>query len=173
MSPSRFALKTSTQTRVAAHALASLVPFGLYYLILFVVCYLVVSQGQDALYDEPTPGFEWKVAFGSLILAGLLTWTRSSFATMFTDDLGKTVLQAIVWFAVFVVIYRFHPWHGAGIGLATMLIVTGLATMAVESMLAPRSVERFESKAVAKPIRRPAYAAPQPRQNTAPAPTAK
>lgn len=147
-----------------------LITFAIYYLTLLVVCFLVVSQGQDALYDEPTPGFEWKVAFGSMLLAALLTWTRSSFATMFTDEIGKTTLQAIVWFAVFTLIFRFHPWHGAGIGLATMLIVTGLATMGVESMLAPKATERFESKAVAKPIRRPAYAAPQPGKAAIPTP---
>ncbi len=150
-----------------------LLTFAIYYLVLLVVCFLVVSQGQDALYDEATPGFEWKVAFGSLILAGVLTWTHSSFATMFTDEIGKTVLQAIVWFAVFVVIYRFHPWHGAGIGLATMLIVTGLATLAVDSIFAPKSAERFESQQVAKPVRRPVYSAPQPKAAPAPAPTAK
>jgi len=150
-----------------------LLTFAVYYLVLFVVCFLVVSQGQDALYDEPTPGFEWKVAFGSLLLALLLTWTRSTFATMFTDDIGKTALQAIAWFAVFVLIFRFHPWHGAGIGLATMLIVTGLASLAVESMFAPKSTQRFEAQQVAKPIRRPAYAAPQPGKDAFPAPATK
>ena len=153
--------------------LSLLLTFAIYYVVLFVVCFFVVSQGQDALYDEATPGFEWKVAVGSLLLALLLTWTRSSFATMFTDEIGKTVLQAIVWFGVFVLIFRFHPWHGAGIGLATMLIVTGLASLAVESLFAPKSTQRFEAQQVAKPIRRPAYAAPQPTQAPAPAPATK
>ncbi len=151
---------------------ALILPFAIYYLVLYVVCFLVVSQGQDALYDEPTPGFAWKVALGSFLLAAMLTWTHSSFATMFTDDFGKTALQAILWFGVFVLIFRFHPWHGAGIGLATMLIVTGLATMGVDSMMSPRPTERFETKGIAPPIRRPAYGAPQP-SKPAGAPVAK
>ena len=137
-----------------------LTSFAVYYLVLFVVSFLVVSQGQDALYDEPTPNFEWKVAFGAGILAAVLTYTHSSFATMFTDDFGATVIQAIVWFAVFALVYRFHPWHAAGIGLATMLIVTGLATMAVDSMLSPRPTDRFESKQLAPPLRRPTGGTP-------------
>ena len=137
-----------------------IISFAIYFLVLYVVCFLVVSQGQDALYDEATAGLPWKVALGTLILASMLTWTRSSFATMFTDDIGKTTLQAILWFGVFVLVFRFHPWHGAGIGIATMCIVTGMTTMAVQSMLAPRPTDRYESKAIAPPIRRPAYSAP-------------
>ena len=145
-----------------------LTSFAVYYLVLFVVCFLVVSQGQDALYDEPTPNFEWKVALGAGILAAALTYTHSSFATMFTDDFGKTVIQGILWFGVFTLIYRFHPWHAAGIGLATMLIVTGLATMGVDSMLSPRPTNRFESKQVTTPLRRPT-GAPAPKPAAGPA----
>ena len=145
-----------------------LISFALYYLILFVICFLVVNQGQDALYDEAPPGAGWKVALGSLLLAAMLTWTRSSFATMFTDDITKTTLQAILWFGVFTLIFRFHPWHALGIGLGTMIISSVLATMAVQSMLERRPAERFESKAVSTPIRRPVYSAP-PVSKSAPA----
>ena len=147
-----------------------LVSFAVYYLILFAVCFLVCSQGQDALYDEPTPGLVAKVLLGSLLLAMMLTYTRSSFATMFTDDIGKTAIQGILWFGVFVLIFRFHPWHGLGIGLATMLIVTGMATMAVESMTSKTPTQRYETKSISTPIRRSAAGgAARP----APAPAAK
>jgi hypothetical protein len=33
------------------------------------------------------------------------------------------------------VIFQFHPWHALGLGLATMLMVSGLATMGVDSIL--------------------------------------
>ena len=138
-----------------------LLAFAVYFFVLFVACFVVVNQGQDALYDEPTPGMGWKVTFGTLILAVMLTWTHSSFATMFTDDFGKTALQGILWFLVFLFVFRFHPWHALGIGLATMLIVTGLATMAVESMLNRRPSNRYETKAIAEPIRRPSFSAPR------------
>ena len=48
-----------------------------------------------------------------------------------------TVLQAIVWFGVFTLIFQFHPWHALGLGIATMLLVQGLATMGVNSILTP------------------------------------
>ncbi len=146
-------------------------PFLIYYLLLFVACYIIVEYGQVYLYDEATPGRGAKVALGALILAAMLTWTRSNYATMFTDDFLWTALQAIVWFAVFVLVFRFHPWHGGGLGLAAMLLITGTATIAVDSMLAPKSTQRIDTRAVIKPIRRPAYAAPQPgKAAAAPAP---
>ena len=145
------------------------VAFLAYYLILYVVCFLVVSQGQDALYDEATPGFPWKVAAGSLLLAAMLTKTRSSFATMFTDDITWTVLQAILWVGVFMLIYRFQPWHALGIGLATMLILTGLASMAVESLLSRTPTNRAETRGIAPPVRRPAFGNGQAARPDAPA----
>ena len=139
---------------------AILVAFAVYWLILFVVSFLIVSQGHDTLYDEPPPQIGRKVLLGSLILAAVLTYTRSSFATMFTDNIGPTVIQGIIWFGVFTLIYRFHPWHALGIGLATMVVFTGMATMGVDSLQTPRSSQRFESKSVATPIRRPTYSSP-------------
>ena len=73
--------------------------FLIYYLILFASCYIVVEYGQNYFYDEATPGVAAKVAIGTLLLAAILTWTRSDFATMFTSDLYKTALQAILWSA--------------------------------------------------------------------------
>ena len=59
----------------------------------------------------------------------------ASYESMFTTNIIWTVLQGIVWFGVFTLIFQFHPWHALGLGLATMLLVTGLATMGVESLL--------------------------------------
>ena len=56
---------------------------------------------------------------------------------MFTTNIIWTVLQAIVWFGVFTLIFQFHPWHALGLGIATMLLVQGLATMGVNSILTP------------------------------------
>jgi hypothetical protein len=36
---------------------------------------------------------------------------------------------------VFTLIFQFHPWHALGLGIVTMLLVTGLATMGVDSLL--------------------------------------
>jgi hypothetical protein len=116
-------------------------PFLIYWLVLFVACFVVVELGQDQLYDEVTPHAGLKVAGGSLILAVLLTALRwaehpASFESMFTTNIIWTLLQGIVWAGVFILIFQFQPWHGLGLGLATMLLVTGLATMGVESLLA-------------------------------------
>ncbi len=150
-----------------------LVSFAVYYLILFAVCFFVVGQGHDTLYDEPMAGTGWKVAVGSLLLAVMLTWTHSSFATMFTDDIGKTAFQGILWFGVFVLIFRFHPWHGVGIGLATMMIVSGLATMGVDSMMSRTPSDRFETQSITTPVRRPAYGTPVPKAAPVPTPAPK
>src|SRR6185312_3683220 len=123
-----------------AALLGYLWPFLIYYVILFVVCYIVVEYGQNYLYDEVTPGVASKVALGTLILATILTWTRSNFADMFTSDLPRTVLLSIVWVGVFILVYRFHPWHGFGLAIATLLIFAGMSTLAVDSMLSPSSL---------------------------------
>jgi hypothetical protein len=116
-------------------------PLLIYWLVFFVACFVVVEVGHDQLYDEVTPHAGLKVAGGSLLIAILLTTLRAkglpaSYETMFTTNIIWTLLQAIVWAGVFILIFQFHPWHGLGLGLATMMLVTGLATMGVESLLA-------------------------------------
>ena len=138
--------------------------FLISYLILFVICYIVAEFGQTYFYDEATPGVGLKVALGALILAAMLTWTRSNFATMFTSDLAFTALQAIVWAGVFILIFRFQPWHGFGFGVATMLVLVGLSTIAVDSLtVRTRSGDRIDTSVpVRPPPRRPSYSAPKP-----------
>jgi hypothetical protein len=116
-------------------------PFLIYWLVMFVACFVVVEVGQDQLYDQVTPRSGLKVASGSLLIALLLTWLRArgepvSYESMFTTYFAWTVLQGIVWFGVFTLIFQFHPWHALGLGLITMVLVTGLATMGVDSVLA-------------------------------------
>jgi hypothetical protein len=143
-------------------------PLLIYWLVLFVACFVVVEVGHDQLYDEPTPHAGLKVTGGSLLLAILLTALNyynhpASYLTMFTSDIMWTLLQTIVWVGVFILIFQFHPWHGLGIGLATMFMVTGLATMGVESL-----TKKSTSAAVTK-----AKVPSQPvRQSTAPPPLA-
>jgi hypothetical protein len=141
----------------------------IYWLVLFVACFVVVEFGHDQLYDEPPSRAGLRVAAGSLVLALLLTWlkardTPASFDSMFTTNIAWTVLQGIVWFGVFTLIFEFHPWHALGLGLATMLLVSGLATMGVDSLMtrtAPGSVaaQPFSPKPA---VRQPLSPAPGP-----------
>ncbi len=112
----------------------------IYWLVLFVSCFVVVEVAHDQLYDEVTPHAGLKVTGGSLLLALLLTVFRAygvpaSYESMFTSNIIWTVLQGLVWFGVFTLVFQFHPWHALGLGIATMLLVTGLATMGVDSLL--------------------------------------
>jgi hypothetical protein len=123
-------------------------PLLIYWLVLFVVCFMLIEVAQDQLYDAVTPHVGLKVAGGSLLLAGLLTALRfygfpASFESMFTTNIGWTLLQGVVWFLVFMLVFQFHPWHALGLGVVTMVLVSGLATMGVESIMAkPRDVSR-------------------------------
>jgi hypothetical protein len=148
--------------------MAMLWAFLIYWLVVFVGCYVVIEIGQDQLYDEVTPHVGLKVTGGSFLLALMLAefyhrQAAASFESMFTNNFVWTVLQAIVWFGVFTLIFQFHPWHALGLGIATMLLVQGLATMGVNSILTPTpaAVSRSAS-AVNKPVR----------QSLAPPPTA-
>ena len=155
-------LRTVPKPPVPPMLLPLIWTFLINYLILFVVSYAIVEFAQSYFYDEVTPARTVKVAFGSLILAGVLTWTKSNFATMFTNDIKWTILQAIVWFGVFVLVYRFQPWHGGALALAAMLLICGTATMVVDSMLTPRNMNVLDTtKPVNKPPRRPTYGAPK------------
>jgi hypothetical protein len=115
-------------------------PFLIYWLVIFVACFVVSEVAQDQLYDEVTPHVGLKVTAGSCLIAMLLTALRhygfpASFESMFTTNIAWTLLQGVVWFGVFTLILQFHPWHALGLGIATMLMVSGLATMGVESVL--------------------------------------
>jgi hypothetical protein len=126
---------------------------AIYWLVMFVACFVVVEVGHDQLYDEVTPHAGLKVAGGSLLIAILLTVLKyfdlpASYESMFTTNLIWTVLQGIVWFAVFTLVFQFHPWHALGLGLITMLLVTGLATMGVDSLMSPQAASPAASRAV-------------------------
>ncbi len=135
-------------------------PLLIYWLVVFVACFVVVEIGQDQLYDEVTPRAGLKIAGGSLLIALLLTWLRFrgdpvSYDSMFTSNIAWTLLQGIVWFGVFCLIYQFHPWHALGLGVATMVLVSGLATMGVESILAKGPATAAATRAVvpSQPVR--------------------
>jgi hypothetical protein len=139
--------------------MTTILAFLIYWLVVFVGCYVVVEVGQDQLYDEVTPRVGLKVTGGSVILAAMLTvfhvrGSSASFETMFTTNILWTVFQAIVWIGVFTLILQFHPWHAFGLGIATMLLVQGLATMGVNSMLSPTpATVNQPAGAVNKPVR--------------------
>lgn len=131
--------------------------FVVYFLILFVVSYIVVEYGQNYFYDEVTAGAPAKVAIGALLLALMMTWTKSNLATMFTEQIQWTVLLAILWTGVFILIYQFQPWHGFGLAMATLLIFAGMSTIVVDSLFSPKPAGRMDITIENKPIRRPAY----------------
>ncbi len=150
-------------------------PFVIYWLVMFVACFVVVEIGQDQLYDQVTPHAGLKVLAGSLVIAALLTALRvygfpASFESMFTTNIGWTLLQGIVWFLVFTLILQFHPWHALGLGIATMLMISGLATMGVESLLAkPAATSRATRPLVLRdPVRQSLAPAAQPGAPAAP-----
>lgn len=132
---------------------ALILSFLLNWVILFLACYMVTEFGQNYFYDEPTPGLGWKVALASAILAAVLSWTKTSYDTMFTSDIGWTVLLGIVAFVVFLFVLQFHPMHAFAIGVLTILIIGGLATLAVDSFKS-RSRPLQEIARPAKPIRK-------------------
>ena len=92
---------------------------------------MLVEIGHDQLYDEVTTRAGLKVAGGSFLLAGSVGGLRfygfpASFESMFTTNIGWTLLQGVVWFLVFMFIFQFHPWHALGIGVAAMLLAQEL-----------------------------------------------
>jgi hypothetical protein len=118
-------------------------PLLIYWLVLFVACFVLVEIGHDQLYDEAPPRAGLRVAGGSFLLAALLAALRvyghpASFESMFTTNIGWTLLQGVVWFLVFMFVFQFHPWHALGLGVITMVLISGLATMGVDSVLANR-----------------------------------
>jgi hypothetical protein len=145
-----------------------ILPFILNWLVLFVACYIVTEYAQYYLYDEATPGVGWKSALAAAILAAVLTWTRTSYDTMLTSELGKTVIQAIVWFAVFTLVLRFHPWHALGLGVVTMLLIAGLATLAVDSFERTTDRRPVPERRPSQPFRQPLSPATGPPTVTPP-----
>jgi magnesium-transporting ATPase (P-type) len=135
--------------------LASVWPFLIYWMVLFATCLSVVEIGHDWLYDEVPKDAPLRVAAGTAVLAALATVARPSFDTMFTDYIHWTVLQGIVWFAVFALVFQFHPWHALAAGLAVMVLVPGLATMGVQSLTRPSTAAApAPTRPVAPPIRK-------------------
>lgn len=134
---------------------STVIPFLVYWLLIFVVNYVVVEYGQNYLYDEATPKFGLKVLGGSFLLAALATWLRPSFDTMFTNTFHWTALQALAWVGVFLLLYQFHPPHALLIGLTAMVIVLGLATMTAESLTRPRQTLAPTNTRNNGPVRRP------------------
>ena len=111
-----------------------LVTFLVYWMAFFAACYLVVEQAQNYYYEEPTPGYPWKVAIGSFIMAIFATRLPIDFSTMFSSSVHWTLLHAIVWFVIFTLLFQFHPKHALILSLLTLLTIPGLATMAIDSL---------------------------------------
>jgi len=143
--------------------LAILWTFLIYWLVMFVLSYIAVEVGQDQLYDEVTPMAGVKVASGSFLLAAMLTYFHPTFDSMFTTNIAWTVLQALVWLGVFILIYQFHPPHALAIALPLMLISSGFATMGVDSVMKPTPTLRpVSATPTSKPVRKSFGGRPAP-----------
>ncbi len=141
--------------------LSVIVAFLVFWLILFVACFVVSEYAQKYLYDETAANLGVKLAIGTAILAALATAFRPSYDTMFTSEIAWTVLQAIAWFLVFMLVLGFHLPHALGLGLATFVLAAGMATMAIDSLTGDTPAgTRVEIRPPSKPLRRPAYAPP-------------
>ena len=137
-------------------------PFLVYAMIMFVVSYIFVEYGHKYLYDEVPPRVALKVALGALVMAAVLTWTRTSFETMFTADIHWTALLMLVWAGVFILIFQFQPLHGASLALVAALLVPGLATIAVQGVTTSRPDSSRQRAAPNKPYRKPMGGTPVP-----------
>jgi hypothetical protein len=154
--------------------LSAILSFLFYWLVMYVATYVIAEYAQNYLYDEATPALGWKVAAGTFLLSILLTRFRPSFETMFTADIGWTILQAIAWTAVFVFIYQFHPPHAVLLGVVSFVLLSGLTTLALDSFnrTGTAASARREVIPQAKPQRRPAFApGPPPAGKAEPAKT--
>jgi hypothetical protein len=149
-----------------------IVPLIVSWLILFVALYIVTEYGHYYLYDQGPPLLWARAAGGALVLAVLLTWKPLSFDTMFTSEIGRTILHGIAWFLVFMFALRFHPWHALGLGVATLLLVPGLAGLAVDSFNRSRGRNPIPVRTPSKPFRQaiPSGSAPPPAAQPAEAP---
>jgi hypothetical protein len=133
---------------------STILPLLVYWLILYVACYILLEFAQTYLYDEVTPAMPLKVALGTLVFAVLLTWRRTSFESLFMTDLAWSVFQAIVWFVVFTLLFRFHPQHALAISLVAFAILSGAATLAINSMTGMNPGGAAATRAPSKPVRR-------------------
>jgi hypothetical protein len=134
--------------------LSLFVPFLVHWLVFFAAIYIIVEYGQTYFYDETTPNAGLKVLFASVLLAALQTWARTSYDTMFTGEIAKTVLQAIVWFTVFTLILRFHPPHALAISLVSMILLTGAANLASSSLSGRAGGGRSDNRPASRPLRK-------------------
>jgi hypothetical protein len=137
-------------------------PLAIYWTVLFFCCYTILEFAQNYLYDEVTPGAPWKVAVGTFLLAAALMYTRTRLDTMFTSQIRSTIVQAILWFGVFTLVFRFQPVHGGVIGILAMCILSVLATMAVDSMSTATQASVRQPRSTSKPPRRPSVYVPPP-----------
>lgn len=141
----------------------NVLPFLIYWAVFWVACLGVMELFQDWFYDEVTPHSLWKAMGGSCLLAAAATYFRPSFETLFTSNLAWTLLQAIIWFGVFTLILQFHPMHALGVGLVTMVLISGLATLGVDSLTKPKVVRAPTARQTNEPLRKslgPATATP-------------
>ncbi len=155
--------------------------FLIYWLVMFVTCYVVVDFGQRYYYEEPTKHAALRVAAGSLIFAALLTRRgvvvgrlAGEIPAWYDGVLASPVLLAAVLtllaFAVFTLLFEYHPRHAIMIGPATVLIMAVLAGLAVDSLRNAQSGVPRETRAAPKVPRKRAGTLGPPPKAEVPAP---
>jgi peptidoglycan/LPS O-acetylase OafA/YrhL len=108
--------------------------FLIYWLLLFVACYIVTEVGQNHFYDEVTP-FAWlKVGGSSLLLAAALAWWNPSSVDLFTSEIWLLAMVAVAGFVLFVVVMQFHASHAIMLGPAVAVLVSITAAMTIDSL---------------------------------------
>ena len=155
--------------------------FLVYWLVLFVACYVVVEYGQTYYYEEKTSGAGLRVAGASLILA--ILWTRRSvlqntpravvtwYDQVFTTDAAWLLMIAIVSFVLFTLLLQFHPQHAVYLGPLTVLLIGAMASMAAASMARAGGAVPLEIRVPAKPVRKAVGGVPPVASPEAPAAT--
>ena len=142
--------------------IANILPFVFYWLLLFAVCFIAVEYGQTYFYDEATPSAALKVTLGSAILAIILTVTRPSYDKMITSN----ILERSSWRSrrswCSHSCFGSTPWHGAALGIGSILLLAGMATMALESFQNRNVQPSMITKYPSKPIRQKVGGPPPP-----------
>lgn len=114
--------------------------FLIYWLLLFVACYIATEVGQNYFYDEVTPYATLKVGVATLLMAAGLTWWDPSSVDLFVSDLANLAILAVVAFVLFCLVIRFHAPHALMIGPLAVVLVAFTAAMAIDSLKAgPRA----------------------------------
>ena len=102
--------------------------------IIYAALFFATEQIQQYLYDQVVTGLWWRAMVSATPLAVLLVAHPMRMDTMFTEQFGWTVLQALSWFAVLWIVCRYLVPHALLVGVVLFVTLAPLTTMAVDSL---------------------------------------